>query len=410
MSSMWRAAVILPVVLAGDRASESRRNMRRRPHASYSYAPPAANVGYALNQWRQLRQSSGYSFADYARFLIANPRLAGRIEDAQLGREGDAARRECRDRSSPSSPTTSRRPATAGRGLPTPMPQAVDRRRRSTRRATPGASPTSASTDEQAIWTRYGSSFTRADQDRRVDALLFAKKADDAARFLTAATPATARRPSRRGSRCSSESRRCRSPLPTVIGTVTSDAGLMMDRARYLRANDYESAARAARCPCSQFHLPARRSRTLLRHAAPARGRRGAGPAIGRPPIDIASPDRRRPPAGSAGQRPAAWRSATITPASPGSAGNIALDRLQSALRARSRCSTATRTRGTLAAGPDQGQLLGRTRRAGRRAVRRSRTAISSAPRPIRSCSTDSWRSNGSGAASPRRHRRCRNM
>ena len=31
------------------------------------------SVGYALNDWRRLRQSSGYAFADYARFLNANP-------------------------------------------------------------------------------------------------------------------------------------------------------------------------------------------------------------------------------------------------------------------------------------------------------------------------------------------------
>jgi soluble lytic murein transglycosylase len=42
----------------------------------YSAAPQyaaASNVGYALNDWRRLKQSSGYTFADYARFLIANP-------------------------------------------------------------------------------------------------------------------------------------------------------------------------------------------------------------------------------------------------------------------------------------------------------------------------------------------------
>ena len=53
-----------------------------------------------------------------------------------------------------------------------------------------------------------------------------------------------------------------------VIGTVTSDAGLMMDRARYLRANNYDAGRPAARRAAAQFHLPARRPRALLRHAA----------------------------------------------------------------------------------------------------------------------------------------------
>ena len=47
------------------------------------------------------------------------------------------------------------------------------------------ASPDLGPTDEQAIWARYGGSFTAADHDRRVDALLFAKKPDDAARFYS---------------------------------------------------------------------------------------------------------------------------------------------------------------------------------------------------------------------------------
>ena len=44
-------------------------------------------------------------------------------------------------------------------------------------------------TDEQTIWSRFGSSFTRADNDDRVDELLFAKRADAAARFLNAGSP-----------------------------------------------------------------------------------------------------------------------------------------------------------------------------------------------------------------------------
>ena len=110
---------------------------------------------------------------------------------------------------------------------------------RSTRRATPGRRPILSATDEQAIWARYGGSFTRADHDRRVDALLFAKKADDAARFLPMASPerqaAFAARIAMQRNSADAESR-----YQAVMGGVTSDAGLMMDRARYLRANNYE--------------------------------------------------------------------------------------------------------------------------------------------------------------------------
>jgi hypothetical protein len=77
MSSMWRTAVILPVLLASAPSSSAQSTV---PYGSApTYASPSAmayssaDVGYALNDWRRLRQSSGYSFADYARFLIANP-------------------------------------------------------------------------------------------------------------------------------------------------------------------------------------------------------------------------------------------------------------------------------------------------------------------------------------------------
>src|SRR5437868_5363339 len=70
MSSMWRAAVIIPMLLA------------TAPSSSAQYAPPgsyalqsvsAANVASSLELWRTLRQSSGYRFSDYASFLIAKP-------------------------------------------------------------------------------------------------------------------------------------------------------------------------------------------------------------------------------------------------------------------------------------------------------------------------------------------------
>jgi len=52
-----------------------------------SYSPPRAaypaqaqsgeTIGYALADWRRLRSSNGYAFADYARFLAANPDWPG---------------------------------------------------------------------------------------------------------------------------------------------------------------------------------------------------------------------------------------------------------------------------------------------------------------------------------------------
>jgi len=88
MSSMRGVALILLLVTstAGSTQTSSTATAQTAAVAAPTYG---YSVGYALNDWRRLRQSSGYTFADYARFLI---------EASGLGREGDAARREFRGR------------------------------------------------------------------------------------------------------------------------------------------------------------------------------------------------------------------------------------------------------------------------------------------------------------------------
>ena len=68
MSSMWRGAVILPVILAITPASSAQYPAPAVP--AYRYAPSSTSIASALYAWRELRQSSGYSFAQYAAFLI----------------------------------------------------------------------------------------------------------------------------------------------------------------------------------------------------------------------------------------------------------------------------------------------------------------------------------------------------
>ena len=82
--------------------------------------------------------------------------------------------------------------------------------------------------------------------------MLFAKKADDAARFLPMASP---QRQAAFGARIAMQrnSADAESRYQSVIGTVTSDAGLMMDRARYLRANNYRS--RGAQLAARDHHV-----------------------------------------------------------------------------------------------------------------------------------------------------------
>ena len=70
---MRSTAIFVPLLLsavAGSAVQPVTQPATSRPAASSAYS---YNVGYALNDWRRLRQSDGYAFADYARFIIANP-------------------------------------------------------------------------------------------------------------------------------------------------------------------------------------------------------------------------------------------------------------------------------------------------------------------------------------------------
>ena len=69
---MRGVAFFLPALLVTPTAA-STQNAYPTPRPVYASATAGYSVGYALNDWRRLRQSSGYSFADYARFLHANP-------------------------------------------------------------------------------------------------------------------------------------------------------------------------------------------------------------------------------------------------------------------------------------------------------------------------------------------------
>ena len=236
MSSMWRLALLSLAVIGTATSSAAQYS------APYTAPAPAVSVGYALNDWRTLRQSSGYRFTDYARFLIPNP---GWPDHAKLRRWAEKAMRPGEAPQTVIAFFATDKPVSGNGYARLAEALASSARMAEAMAAARGAwgSDDLSASDEQAIWARYGASFTAADHDRRVDALLFAKKADDAARFITLASPQRqaafgARVTMQRGA-ADAESR-----YAGVIHTVTSDAGLMMDRARYLRSKGYDSSAR----------------------------------------------------------------------------------------------------------------------------------------------------------------------
>jgi soluble lytic murein transglycosylase len=240
MSSMWRFAGLVPVLLATAPLSSA----QYAAPTTYTTAPgytAAPSVAYALDQWRRLRLSDNYRFSDYASFLITNTdwpdqsRMRRWAEKAMVPGENAATViaffAKDKPRSGNGWARLAEAYATSGRG-----PDALAAARSA------WASSDLSSYDEQAIWARYGGTFTRADHDRRIDALLFDKKEDDAARYLAMASPerqaAFAARIAMQNDASDAESR-----YQSVIGGVTTDAGLMMDRVRYLRDHNYRNSA-----------------------------------------------------------------------------------------------------------------------------------------------------------------------
>ena len=65
---MWRIAWSIPVVLGAATAASA-----QYPVSSYPVATSSYSVSAAIGDWRRLRQSNGYTFSDYARFLTYNP-------------------------------------------------------------------------------------------------------------------------------------------------------------------------------------------------------------------------------------------------------------------------------------------------------------------------------------------------
>ncbi|MEO5972958.1 MAG: lytic transglycosylase domain-containing protein, partial [Sphingomicrobium sp.] len=106
------------------------------------------------------------------------------------------------------------------------------------------ASPDLSATDEQSFYTRFGANLSAADHERRADALLFDKKASDAQRFL--GLVGAARRPAF----TARVAMQTRNPSAETLyqqaqHRVAADAGLLMDRARYLRDGGNEQLARS---------------------------------------------------------------------------------------------------------------------------------------------------------------------
>lgn len=176
MSSMTRTAFLFAMLLCSAASASA-----QVPLAAASPQPQAgvAQVNQALGDWRRLRQGDNFAFADYARFLIANPGWPG--EDG-LRRDAERAMRPGEHPATVVAFFQREEPRT-GRG----WARFAEAQLALGRTAGAIAAARSAwssddldSTDEQLVFARFGGSFTRDDHDRRADSLLFDKQATNA--------------------------------------------------------------------------------------------------------------------------------------------------------------------------------------------------------------------------------------
>ncbi|MBA3511321.1 lytic transglycosylase domain-containing protein [Sphingomonas sp.] len=239
---MRRAAFLLPL-LATAASSSAQAPWQQSYRPTFQPAPAVNNdINWAIADWRRLRQSSGYSFGDYARFLVANSAWPG---ESTLRRNAERAIRPGENPATVLAFFASAQPTTGnGHAALADALLANGRQAEALAAAREAwASGDLSTTYEPVLHARYGAHFTRSDHDRRVDALLFDKKVSDAHRLLGFVSP---HRAASFGARIAMQSRMpdAERRYQPLMANVTSDAGLMMDRARYLRDTGLEHAAR----------------------------------------------------------------------------------------------------------------------------------------------------------------------
>ncbi len=262
MSSMRRLALLTIVVAAPGSSAIAQSQDPLAPRYSTPPAPlyvsPSSTqveINYAIADWRRLRASDGYAFADYARFLNNNPDWP---DDNRLRNVAEKQMRPGEHGPTVLAFFRTEKPRTGnGRARLAEALAAAGRTAEATAMAREAwASGDLPTADAATLGPRYWASLTAADHDRRADALLFARKADEAERAAAYGTPA------RRAAFAARVAMQRRSAdadalYRLVDAQASSDAGLLVDRVRFLRLYNNEAGARAiAARPQNFIHRP----------------------------------------------------------------------------------------------------------------------------------------------------------
>jgi soluble lytic murein transglycosylase len=243
MSSMSRIAFLVPIFLttAAGAAMQTGLVPVTSPALLPTYSA-GSEIDYALADWRRLRSSDGYAFSDYARFIMANPGWPG---EYAMRRTAEKAMRPGENAVTVIGFFQSVQPVT-GNGFARLAEALAATGRTLEGQAAARSALESAGLgayDEANLMSRFTGQLSFADYDKRIDALLIAKKPADATRMLYYAS--AARKPAF-AARIALQTRApdADTQYAAVAAQVASDAGLLMDRTRYLRDTGNEASAR----------------------------------------------------------------------------------------------------------------------------------------------------------------------
>jgi soluble lytic murein transglycosylase len=270
MSSMGWAARFLPITLlcwapasaqapTGQFAGHNEANLAAPSAAAPTAAVPAAvavaaatdDINSSIAAWRRLRQSGNFSFTDYASLLIYNPDWPG---EKKMRAAAEKAMHPGETPATVIAFFANKKPESGnGWARYTEALSASGRTADAVAAAKEAfASPDLSSTDEAYLLSRFTSNLTTADYDRRVDALLFAKDPTDAARIVPWTSAARRASFAARAAMLSHDSN-AEALFRPVAGRTSQDAGLLMDRLRYLHDANNDYAARLLAAQPHQF-------------------------------------------------------------------------------------------------------------------------------------------------------------
>jgi soluble lytic murein transglycosylase len=242
MSSMGKRALFIPILLALTASASAVLPSITFPDAGVASAQ-SSSINGSIAQWRQFRQGGNYSFAQYASFLNYNHDWPG---ESKMRRDAEKAMRPgenaalvlgfyAQEKPQSGSGWTRYSDALSSTGRGT---EAVEAAKHA------WTSSDLSAADEAYILGRFGAYLTAQDHNARVDALLFNKDPGDAARLLQWTTP------DRRAAFAARIAMQQRSPdaetlYRSAAHRISADAGLLMDRVRYLRDGGNENMARS---------------------------------------------------------------------------------------------------------------------------------------------------------------------